>query len=71
MGDAFECDRCGDFQSGEPETRVPITEREEQGFNHTTITEEVRIDHTNWDLCDECAERLSNFLEGKLGFPDI
>lgn len=81
MGDAFQCDRCDDFQEGEPPETIPLarrTRRREErvvgagpytGPNVKTETM-VNLEQIEADLCDECSQRLANFLNGNLGFPD-
>jgi DNA-directed RNA polymerase subunit M/transcription elongation factor TFIIS len=78
MSEAFQCDRCGDFQTGEPEESVPVKrekrtrERKPPQWATEWPKYETKVDTERMEaeLCDECQERLANFLQGKLGFPD-
>lgn len=78
MANAFKCERCEKFQEGEPAETIPLKrekqKRERGGFsnfngttNHETV---IRAKKFDAELCDSCQERLANFLNGKLGFPD-
>jgi len=53
MGDAFQCERCGDLYPGEPRATY---DHDGQGLAYQT-------DPSEGDLCDECSQAVKAFIE--------
>lgn len=58
MAQAFQCDRCGDFEEGAPAKHVawgPTTDS--AASKASTQTE------NNWELCERCEASFIDWLE--------
>lgn len=59
MGEAFQCDRCGDLEAGEPSKLVQSAEDE-------TPTVGMMFDQ----LCKSCADEHDAFMNGRSILPE-
>ena len=54
MSDAYECDRCGELSTGEPQSTY---KQEGRGLAY-------QASPRSGDLCSACSEKFRDFIEG-------